>query len=180
MRQMEGFRVAITGTPATGKTSVAQQFAENTILTVRDLANEHGCVDNSESSNNLTIIDVNRLSALLKNLWPNSPDSNVFIEGHLSHHLPVDAIVILRCRPTVLETRMSSRGWSDEKIRDNFEWELMGGPWSEMSDQKLPTIEIDSTIAGPNQIADEIRGWIDSGFKPTNQNRIDWMIEQHN
>ncbi len=174
---MEGFRVAITGTPATGKTSVAQQLADSTILTVRDLANEHGCVDNFESSDQLTIIDVNRLSDLLKNSWTNSPDSNVFIEGHLSHHLPVDAIVILRCRPTVLETRMSSRGWPDRKIRDNFEWELMGGPWSEISNKILPVIEIDSTIAGPEQIADEIHEWIASGFEPTNHNTIDWMIE---
>ena len=177
MRQMEGFRIAITGTPATGKTSVAQQLADSTIMTVRDLANEHGCVDNSESSDQLAIIDVNRLSDLLKNLWSNSSDSNIFIEGHLSHHLPVDAIVILRCRPAVLETRMSSRGWPDGKIRDNYEWELMGGSWSEISLNKLPIIEIDSTIAGPDQIADEIRRWIDSGFEPKKQNRIDWMAE---
>tara|TARA_B100001123_G_C14728193_1_gene795846 strand:+ start:88 stop:621 length:534 start_codon:yes stop_codon:yes gene_type:complete len=177
---MEGFRIAITGTPATGKTTVAQLLADSTILTVRDLATEHGCVDNSESDEQLTIIDVDRLSDILKNLWATPSDSNVFIEGHLSHHLPVDAIAVLRCRPTVLEARMSSRGWPDGKIRDNFEWELMGGPWSEISDNKLPIIEIDSTIAGPDQIADEIRGWIDSGFEPPNQNRIDWMIEQHN
>ena len=44
-------------------------------------------------------IDIHRLS----DMFEHEPNKQVIIDGHLSHFLTVDGIVILRCQPELLQ-----------------------------------------------------------------------------
>ena len=176
VRQMSGFRIAITGTPATGKTSVATIVGANHTLTVRNLAEDHACLGDFDEMDGSVEIDIEKLNNSLSPIWANKPPENIVVDGHLSHHLPVDAIVVLRCRPEVLSGRMRSRGWPETKVSQNSEWEMMGGPWLELDEKSVPIIEFDTTIAGITQITQEILNWLESGFSPEYPSkRIDWL-----
>ena len=190
--QMSRFRIAITGTPATGKSSVVEIIAQSNSVTVRQLAAEHGCLGVAGAVGEAVEIDVEKLHHILADEWlEKSPmeevekplggrtekvPQHIFIDGHLSHHLPVDAIVVLRCHPEVLSERMRGRGWPQDKINDNAEWEMLGGPWVELDEDIPPILEVDTTIAATTAVAKEILDWIGSGFVPEYPSkRADWL-----
>jgi adenylate kinase len=188
---MSGFRIAITGTPATGKSSVADIIARTNSITVRELAAEHGCLGEAEKAGEAVEIDVDKLHRILTSEWAEKspsegvgktprgnekPDENIYIDGHLSHHLPVDAIIVLRCRPEVLCERMRGRGWPSAKITDNAEWEMLGGPWLELDENSPPILEIDTTIASAAAVASQALEWVGADFVPRfPAERADWI-----
>jgi len=172
-------RLALTGTPATGKSSVCALLdrSEFEIVTVEELAIKHECIEDIDISDGARPIDLEILSDILEELWIDPPQKLTFIDGHLSHMLPVDGVVVLRCRPDVLRSRMNERGYDVAKSESNVEWELIGGPWNEYHSE-VPWTEFDTSEASTESIVKLIRAWISDGFKPkTPDSGIDW-IEQ--
>ena len=101
----------------------------------------------------------------------------MFIDGHLSHNLPVDSVILLRCRPDVLESRLKNRNWSEEKIVENVECELLSTIAGELDD-KISTIEIDTTNMKTSEIWGEVNEWLNEERK-TQMLPIDWIAELH-
>lgn len=177
---MQGVRrLALTGTPATGKSSACALLdkGEYEIVTVEELAVEHGCIEDVDISDGARPIDIEMLSSILEKLWVEPPQKLTFIDGHLSHLLPVDGVIVLRCRPDVLRNRMNERGYDDTKSDSNVEWELIGGPWNEYH-AVIPWTEFDTTESPTESIVKLIQAWISDGFKPkTPDTGIDWIEE---
>jgi adenylate kinase len=145
---------------------------------VKELAEEYGCIGEVDPTDGAQEIDIHRLAEE----WENDDLGLVIIEGHLSHFLDLDAIIILRCNPIELEKRLATRGYSDQKIRANTEWELIAGNWSELLEFEieLPIIEFDSTSQTPEQIFEKATQWIADGMPYTSiteesQVAIDWL-----
>jgi adenylate kinase len=90
------------------------------------------------------------------------------IDGHLAHHVPVDALVIVRCHPDELRKRLMQRGYSAQKVQANVEVEMMGGPWNELIGDSRPIFE-----------GEGVREWIESGCPPhtTPDSAIDWLSQ---
>lgn len=52
---------------------------------------------------------------------------NLIVEGHLSHLCAgANKLIVLRCRPEILEKRLALRDYSDAKIYENLEAEALG------------------------------------------------------
>ena len=77
------------------------------------LAEMHGCLGELDSEDNSRPVDLDSLCSKLSKEWFAMSDAPTVIEGHLSHHLPVDGIVLLRCPPDELRNRLSERGYSE-------------------------------------------------------------------
>ena len=98
----------------------------------------------------------------------------------MSHFLDVDAIIILRCDPEQLRSRLEMRDYDERKINANVEWELLSGTWSELMefDIDVPILELDCTDMPPAKAAEEIVAWKNSGFALKNIEKIaaiDWL-----
>jgi adenylate kinase len=114
----------------------------------------------------------------LEEEWGAPPDEITVIDGHLSHHLPIDAVIVLRCSPEALEDRLSTRGYSEAKTSENCEWELLGGAWNE-SRGDVPWVEFDSSVDSADQIVAALGNWMAGGFKTTSRDSvIDWVAVQ--
>ncbi|MDP6640561.1 MAG: adenylate kinase family protein [Candidatus Poseidoniaceae archaeon] len=183
---MSAIRIALTGTPASGKTSVAQKLSSSqtsdsvfsTIHTVRKLAQLHDCLGIYDEHDDAVEIDIGKLATKLLAKWDAAPTDNTIIDGHLAHHLPVDAIVILRTNPDVLAVRLQQRGYPDEKIGQNVEWEMLAGVWAEITENGVPILELDTTVADSTKVAKAIEAWILNGLQPAMPvNRIDWLAK---
>lgn len=176
-KSMRGnLRVALTGTPGTGKSSLAKMIKENGMIveSLEDIAIRLSCIDDIEEDG-ARPIDIKKLRSLLEVEWLERPQLNTIIDGHLSHLFQVDCIVILRCHPKVLENRYQKRGYTPEKISENVEWEILGGPWNEIDIEKT-CIEFDSSELTTKQIFDGFMSWITDGFKPMDTSKvIDWI-----
>ena len=154
--------IAVTGTPGCGKTTLCSKLPYP-VLSVHDLAVKYDCIGPVESDG-AAPIDIENLSKK----WV-KPDEITLIDGHLSHLLPVDAIVILRCKPEILRQRLTNREYSVVKVEENVEFELLGGVWADLLNDNRPKIEDSENIAD----------WINSGCPNITSpfDAIDWISE---
>ena len=155
--------IAIAGTPGCGKTTLctALHDAGFVVETVVDLASKHGCLGDEDPSDGAAPVDVHKLAEL----WEDESDGLLFVDGHLSHLLDVDAVVLLRCHPDQLRMRLQERDYAEAKITANVEWEMLGGTWSEMLEFELetPVLELNTTEATSEASTLQILEWIEAG-----------------
>ena len=173
------YSVAITGTPGVGKSTICDLFKQESqvILTVRELAQQHNCLGEFSEQYQSHDIDIHTLAES----WQS--DGAAIIDGHLSHFLDVDAIVMLRCEPTELGKRLAKRDYSESKIRQNMEWELISGTWAELTEFEItvPILEIDTTTKTQIEVFEIIKQWLESDLRINNENkRVDWLNGKNN
>ena len=168
------YSVAITGTPGVGKSTICDLFRQESysIFTVRELAQQHNCLGEYSEHYQSHDIDIHTLAEL----WQS--DEAVIIDGHLSHFLDIDAIVMLRCEPIELAKRLAKREYSESKIRQNTEWELISGTWAELSEFEIsvPILEIDTTSKTQIEVFEMIKQWLASDLAINYETkRVDWL-----
>jgi adenylate kinase len=145
------------------------------VVSVESLAREHECLGEVDPADGARSIDLDMLHGSLSSRWSSPPEHSLIIDGHLSHHLPSDAVAVLRCSPDVLEARLASRGYSAEKTQANCEWELLGGAWNER-ERGSAWIEFDTTNSDVASVVESLLHWISDGFKPASPGSvIDWV-----
>ena len=158
----------ITGTPGTGKSSVADELALRGYPVVRLAETVKGYVVGKDSERDTRIIDEDRWA---REFTP----VEGFVEGHLAHLLPCDRVVVLRCKPDLLLTRLRSRGYREEKCRENAEAEALDVCLIETLEGHPPdhVLELDTTEIQPDRVADLIADFL-MGRMPPSHGRIDW------
>lgn len=159
-------RIAITGTPGTGKTSVSEQFEDYKIIHLTEFVKgrELG-VERDEFE-----VDIGEMVNALEDEI--DEDDDAVIEGHLAHHYPADYCVVLRCEPSELKKRLSERDYSLEKVQENVESEALDVILSEANALQKNIIEIDTTGKNVEETFEEIKKKVrndDVGFGD-----VDW------
>ncbi len=152
--------VGVTGTPGCGKTT----FCNNSGIPVIDLneyAEKFDCLSDVDEYG-IREMDLDRLKLLWK-----PPTELTLYDGHLAHYMPVDAIIVLRCEPLELKQRLEARGYSEWKVKQNVEVEMLGGPWNDLVTDSRPIFE--GEIGAIN--------WIKSGCPKhtTPDLAVDWL-----
>lgn len=146
-------RIALTGTPGTGKTTISTALRECygvKTIDINEIVRAHQYVDKYDSRRDCVVVN---LSALRAHRFR----QNCILEGHLSHHLEVDRVIVLRTDPKALEERLLRRGFSSEKVKENVEAEILDVVLIEavaLHDDRV--YELDSTGA-PDETAQ--RAW---------------------
>jgi adenylate kinase len=140
-------RVALTGTPGVGKTSLAQVAAKHgwRVVDVKAFARQQGCIAGHDAEDEADAIDVERLAAKV----PPDDGSKVLYEGHLSHFLDLDEAWVVRCDPQALQGRLLVRGYSLAKVRENMEAEALDLILQEALDIVPRVIQRDGTRRTP-------------------------------
>ena len=134
--------IALTGSPGTGKSTLASRLQKEglTVITLQEAAES---VDALSQFEQLSEVELSKLDE-----WKWEGDGHCVIDGHLSHHCPIDAVIVLRCNPIELRHRLEQRtGYGPEKIQSNVEWELISGVWADLIavHPNANVIEIDTT-----------------------------------
>src|SRR3989344_2290231 len=126
--------IAVSGTPGTGKTVVSKMIAKKldaNLITIKNIIKKEKVPFKNDKERKTKIIDIKDLkSAVLKNI--NNGKNNI-IEGHLSHLIKSDVVIILRCNPEVLKKRLTKRKWTMKKIKKNNDQKYLSGKidWAE-------------------------------------------------
>ena len=161
--------IALTGTPGTGKSTVAAELARRgyRITAANDTIGPY--ITGDDPGRDARIVDTDR--------WREEfLVSDGIIEGHLSHLLPADRIIILRCHPGTLKERLIRRGYHAEKIRENVEAEMLDVVLVEALQEHTPEkiYEIDVTVMSVDEAADLI-GRIIAGEATPGHGTVDWL-----
>jgi adenylate kinase len=144
-------RVALTGTPGTGKTTAAERLSVP-VVHLNDVIREADLHEGSDPDRGSLYVD---LDATRSWLAEHAPEGDHVVESHLAHLLPADRVVVLRCRPDVIERRLRERGESPASARENAESEALDSILAEAVDEHGPdrVYEVDVTDLSPDDVA---------------------------
>lgn len=143
--------IGITGTPGTGKSAVAAELRHRGCDVLDLKMTISSFVTGHDTERDADMVDVDA--------WAEEfPYTEGYLEGSLAHFLPCDKIIVLRCRPDVLQLRLEPRGYSPEKIRENCEAEALDVILIETVDMfaSEQIYEIDTTNKDVISMADEV------------------------
>jgi adenylate kinase len=147
-------RVAITGTPGTGKTTATERL-EREVIHLNDRIREEGLGSGTDESRGSLVADMEKVEASLD---ARASREIELVESHLAHRLPADRVVVLRCHPDELGERLAARGESDESVTENRESEALDVILTEAVETHgvESVYEIDAGERTPKEIAAEI------------------------
>ena len=156
--------IFISGTPCTGKTTVASDLNDylsqngfhSRLIKVNDFAIENGLVLGEDPDKFYKVIDIDGLNECLNEEISQIGNSIRIVEGHLSHLCEgADKMIVLRLNPSILKGRLEERNYSESKIQENLEAEALAVCSAEAYDlYGEKTNEIDASDKSVEEIRD--------------------------
>ena len=148
--------VIISGTPGTGKTTVSNKISEMidvNVITLNELAISEGLIQDFDKKRDTNIINIDKLVLHVLKIIRELKKKRiklVIIESHFSDIVPNDIInyaFVLRCEPSVLRHRLKERGYTEEKIAENVQAEILGNCTNYLIKKQMtnPLLEIDTS-----------------------------------
>jgi adenylate kinase len=159
-------RVAVTGTPGTGKTTATERLeTDRPVVHLNDVVRARRLTTGHDEERDTAIVD---LAAVEDWLDAEAP-TNAVVESHLAHRVPADRVVVLRARPETIEERLRERSESDATARENAESEALDLILAEALDRhgEDAVHEIDTTDRTPDAVAAEIDAAIRGEREPS-------------
>jgi adenylate kinase len=153
--------IVITGTPSTGKTTLASKLCKKynfAHLDVNKVIKNYGLSEGYDRKRKTKIIDAKKLNkALVKEISKAKLSNNkktlkdrkraIVVDSHLSHHLTkkyVDLCIVAKCSLKTLKKRLERR-YSKAKIRENLDAEIFDVCLNEAKEFGHKTVVVDTT-----------------------------------
>ncbi len=174
--------ILITGTPCTGKTTTSKQLANRLnaeYINLTDYAQTNSLVLGKDKERNTTIIDEEKMRQSLAATIIQSRNVNIIVDGHYAYSVtPKDLtthVFVLRKNPKELKTQMEKCGFSNQKLWENLEAEILDTCLIEsLQTQSGKICEIDTTSKRVEQITSEIMDVLENN-KPCFSGIVDWL-----
>lgn len=121
--------IIITGTPGVGKSSHAQLIAERLpdmkLFSINEIAKERECIVGFDQERNSSIVDEDKIIDAIED---DLEKGGLIIDWHVCDIFPerlIDLVVVLRSDTQTLYDRLNKRQYSQSKIDENMDSEIM-------------------------------------------------------
>ncbi|WP_104838145.1 adenylate kinase family protein [Methanococcus maripaludis] len=171
--------IAITGTPGVGKSTVSKLLFEKLQLKGKDIAciniteivSKEGFYLEKDVEMDSYVVDFDKLNEYIRSI----KTEDIILDGHVSHYLNPDYIVVLRANPLLIKNRLESRKYLPKKVKENVEAELLDVCLIESIEKndESKIFEIDCSEKGPENIVNEILMFLDS--KNPEYGNVSWL-----
>ncbi|WP_458206266.1 adenylate kinase family protein [Haladaptatus sp. NG-SE-30] len=165
-------KVAITGTPGTGKTTATELVdSDLDVVHLNDVIREEGLNEGTDDERGSLFADFDAIRA-----WLAEQRDDLLLDSHLAHHFEADRVIVLRCHPERLRERLIERGESESKAEENAESEALDVILSEaVAEHGTDSVyEIDTTDRTPEAVAADIEAVI-RGERAPSAGTVDYL-----
>jgi adenylate kinase len=167
-------RVAVTGTPGTGKTTATERLeADLEVIHLNDVIRSEGLTSRVDPDRDTTVADLDAVGE-----WLADRDDVVF-ESHLAHLFDADRVIVLRAHPATIENRLRERGEAESTVEENAESEALDLILAEAVAERGEdaVYEIDTTDRDPDAVADEVAAVLAGEREPSagTVSFVDWL-----
>ena len=169
--------ILITGTPGTGKSTLASAVASSCDfknIPISSIVKGQQINSGWDEEFDCYIIDEDAEDKILDYLEPIMADGGVIIEHHSVDWFPerwFDLVIVLRTDNTILYDRLAKRDYSQHKITENVECEIMQVILEEARASYAPEIVVELQNDNQDQLEenlDRIVTWVENWYKDHN------------
>ncbi|MEO2116982.1 MAG: adenylate kinase family protein [Methanocaldococcus sp.] len=163
-------RIAITGTPGVGKTTVSKVLEEKLgikVIDITEVVKEYKLYTEKDEDMDSYVINFEKLENFIKEIEKQEED--IILDGHVSHLLNPDYTIVLRCNPEIIKERLEKRGYKPKKVLENIQAEILDVC---LCESKGKVYEIDTTGRDVEDIVSEIIEAIK--YKKERKGIVDW------
>ncbi|WP_011977167.1 adenylate kinase family protein [Methanococcus maripaludis] len=171
--------IAITGTPGVGKSTVSNLLFEKlksggkdiACINITEVVSKNGLYLEKDIEMDSYVVDFDKLNKYIQSVGT----EDLILDGHVSHYLNPDYIIVLRANPLLIKNRLESRNYSSEKVKENVEAELLDVCLVESIEKndESKIFEIDCSEKDPEKIVNEILMFLD--LKNPEYGNISWL-----
>jgi adenylate kinase len=163
--------IALTGTPGTGKTTVCSILSEHSqyrkqfhVIDLNKIVLGEKLYTGKDETRDTYEADMDKLEGRVKQIISQAPQGmDIIMEGHLSHLLPADAIIVLRAHPVALRKRLGKRkNYSFSKVKENANAEALDVILVESAEHSKNVFEINTTDINPLAVVKSVIAIIES------------------
>lgn len=162
--------ICITGTPGTGKTTLAKILLKKLnypSLDVKKFIKEKKLSEGYDKKDKCEIIDIKKLNKEIikeiKRVKKAFSPEGIIIDSHLSHYIPkkyVNICIVTKCELKELKKRLKKRRYSKDKIRENLDSEIFDICLNEAKDKGHYTFVINATEGIKKETISQLTGEI--------------------
>lgn len=156
--------IAVTGTPGTGKTTIAKELSVvlgYKYLDIDKVIAGHDLSEGYDKERQCSIVDTAKLIPVLEKIIRHST-KDIVVDGHLSHFLPRDYValcIVAKCNLKILKKRLEKL-YPEKKIKENLDAEIFDICFEEAKEQGHKIIIVDTSNKPVNEIIEKIRAKI--------------------
>jgi len=157
-------RVAVTGTPGTGKTTAVEHGdTDLAVVHLNDLVREAGLASEADEARGSLVADIDAIEDRL------AGREDLLVESHLAHHLDVDRVAVLRCHPETLRERLLDRGEPAATAEENADAEALDVVLAETVERhgRDAVYEIDTTGRAVDAVAADLEAVLTGSRVPS-------------
>jgi len=169
--------VAISGTPGTGKTALSDELRSRgySVLDINEHIRTNDLLGEKDEERDTFLVDIDMLDRSIRDIPKD--DETIFLDSHMSHCLDSDAIFILRCCPDVLSDRLRRRGYSEAKVIENVQAEILDVILCEAVESDIPVYELDTSSESISSTVDKMEYVLAGNTDKYLPGNVDWTGE---
>lgn len=174
--------LAISGTPGTGKTAAGMLLVNRLdleVLELSQLVEREKLYSSRDEARDTLVADMEALEKHLAALLSQARRTQLIL-GHFADIVPdelLECLVVLRCHPNVLASRLKERQWTHTKILENIQAEILGECTSQaMHRHPVEKIfEVDVSQLTREEVANRIEKIFSGQSTEFTPSRISWL-----